>query len=479
MKHLYIHSLILAFALMMWACSDDDTFSASPSRLLSFSSDTISLDTVFSNVSSATRSFWVYNRSGEGLRCSSVRLSSGASSGFRVNVDGQYLGSDVGYQISDLEIRDNDSIRVYVEATTHTTNSAEPKKVEDELVFTLESGVEQKVNLNAYSWDALLLHDLKISSDTTLAQDSIPIVIYGGITVDSAATLTVADGTTLYFHQDAGIDVYGTLLCQGTAENGIVLRGDRIDRMFDYLPYDRTPGQWQGVRLHASSFDNVLTYTDIHSSYNGIVADSSSLSRDKLTLSACTIHNCQGWGLWAQNSKINVENTQVTNTLNDCVHFEGGNIVMNGCTLAQFYPFDANRGVSLYIGDGSPLVEFSMSNSLVTGYADDVLKGTHEDSTVAFNYDFSYSVLRTPKVTTSDSIYYNNIVFEDSEDTISSGTKHFLKIDTDNLIYDFSLDSISSAIGKANPSSAPATDRWGRERDSQPDAGAYEYIKQN
>lgn len=478
MKHLYLHSLLLAFALMMWACSDDDSFTTSSSNLLSFSTDTLSLDTVFSNVSSSTRSFWVYNHSGDGLRCS-VSLSRGASSEFRVNVDGQYLSSDIDYQISDLEIRKDDSVRVYVEVKSSTTNSAEPQKVEDDLVFTLESGVEQRVNLNAYSWDAILLHNLEISSDTTLAQDSIPFVIYGGITVDSAATLTVADGTTLYFHQDAGIDVYGTLLCQGTAANGIVLRGDRLDRMFDYLPYDRVPGQWQGIRLHASSFDNVLTYTDIHSTYSGIVADSSSLSRDKLTLNACTIHNCQGWGLWAQNSKINVVNTQVTNTLNDCVHFEGGDIEMNGCTLAQFYPFDANRGVSLYLGDSSPLVAFSMSNSLVTGYADDVLSGSHADSTVAFNYDFAYSVIRTPKVTISDSTYYNNVVFEDPEDTISSGTKHFLKIDIDNLIYDFSLDSVSNAIGKANPSTAPAIDRLGRERDSQPDAGAYEYIKQN
>jgi hypothetical protein len=67
---------------------DNDSFTTSTSNELSFSTDTVKMDTVFSNVPTATRSFWVYNHSGEGLRCSSVRLEQGATTGFRVNVDG-------------------------------------------------------------------------------------------------------------------------------------------------------------------------------------------------------------------------------------------------------------------------------------------------------------------------------------------------------------------------------------------------------
>ena len=37
------------------------------------------------------------------------------------------------------------------------------------------------------------------------------------------------------------------------AEKGIVLRGDRLDNMFDYLPYDYVSGQWQGVRIQEGS----------------------------------------------------------------------------------------------------------------------------------------------------------------------------------------------------------------------------------
>lgn len=52
------------------------------------------------------------------------------------------------------------------------------------------------------------------------------------------------------------------------------MRGDRTDRMFDYLPYDRVSGQWQGIHLYSSSTQNSISYADIHSTMDGIVCDS-------------------------------------------------------------------------------------------------------------------------------------------------------------------------------------------------------------
>lgn len=231
-----IHLIFVTSCLV--ACTDEDGFTTSPGNKLSFSNDTLSLDTVFSNVPSASRSMWVYNRSGNGLRCG-VGLEKGSASAFRVNIDGIYLGEGNNWQTSDIEIRNKDSVRIYVEATLPTATGQTPQKNDDNIVFTLQSGVTQKVNLNAWVWNAKQFKGLEISKDTTI-QDSIPIIIYKGLKVDSGAVLNIEYGTTLYFHNDAGIEVYGTLRCNGTAENNVVLRGDRIDRMFDYLPYDRT-----------------------------------------------------------------------------------------------------------------------------------------------------------------------------------------------------------------------------------------------
>ena len=141
--------LFLSFAMvwLMAACQDDDSFTTSPSNLLTFSTDTVKLDTLFSNVPSAAKTLWAFNRSGDGLRCTSIRLERGAQSGFRVNVDGIYLGEDNDYSTNEVEVRNKDCIRVFIEATLPTASIATPEEQSDNLIFTLESGVEQRVNL--------------------------------------------------------------------------------------------------------------------------------------------------------------------------------------------------------------------------------------------------------------------------------------------------------------------------------------------
>ena len=468
---------IVALAFMMTACDDDD-YSVSQADRLYFSQDSVTLDTVFSNVPTTTRSFWVYNKTGSHLKCSTVRLENGNQTGFRVNVDGVYLGAENGFQTTEVEVRKGDSIRVFVELTSPFNHAEEPQWLEDQLIFQLESGLQQKVNLNAWSWDAELLDGLDIQRDTTLAPTG-PVVLRKSIVVDSAATLTVAAGTTLYFHDGAGIDVYGRLLCEGTAENNIVLRGDRLDRMFDYLPYDNVSGQWSGIRIHESSYGNLLLFTDLHSAFDGVVVDSSDVEKLKLEVTCSTIHNCQGYGLKATSAQVLVQSSQITNTLNDCLAVYGGITEVNNVTLAQFYPYDSNRGVALrFSALQHPVVSFYCHNTLVTGYADDEIMGEANDSTTQFNYMFENCILRTPAITTDDSVRFASVSFEDVEDTTQTGAKHFKKIDTQNLRYDFHLDSISPAIGKSSATTSYPFDRDGNPRSIGYDIGAYIYQKE-
>ena len=72
---------------------------------------------------------------------------------------------------------------------------------------------------------------------------------------------------------------------------------------------------------------------------------------------------------------MSVENCQITNTLNDCVYADGGDVSINSSTLAQFYPFDAKRGYAIrFSAVKNPLVRLQCLNSIITGYADDVLQ---------------------------------------------------------------------------------------------------------
>ncbi len=469
--------LLALLLCVMTGCQDDDSFSTNVSNILSFSADTVKLDTVFSAVPTTTRTFWVHNESGDGIRCTNIRLERGNQSGFRVNVDGVYLGSESGYQASEVEIRKGDSIRVFVELTSPVNGRNKPWLVEDNLLFLLESGVTQKVNLNAYSWDAIKYRNLHITNDTTLTGDR-PIIVYGKLTVEEHATLTLAAGTTLYFHDGGGIDVYGRLCSQGEAGKEVILRGDRLDWMFDYLPYDLMSGLWDGIHFYETSYDNVMEFTDLHSSFNGIVCDSADVEKQKLTLKNMTVHNCQGKGLSTVNCQVTAENCQFTNTLYECVDILGGDVTMNHCTLAQFYPFDSNRRPALnyYSTATMPLLRMDCINSIVTGYPEDVVMGATEDENIPFNYRFISSILRTPAV--EDAEHIIDVIFENVEDTASvQGDKHFKLVDINTQHYDFHLDSLSPAINKGSKDYPVSNDRDGKARDDQPDIGCFEESK--
>ena len=165
MKRIFLFLTIIS---AMVACSEDDSFTTSTSALLTFSTDTVKVDTVFSTIGSRMYDFWVYNTNKEGIRLKTVRLRNGNQSGFRVNVDGSYLDNSLGSVVTDLEIRKGDSLRVFVELTAPENKSASPILLEDDILFSLESGVIQKVSLQAVSWDAEIKRDLVIKRDTTI-----------------------------------------------------------------------------------------------------------------------------------------------------------------------------------------------------------------------------------------------------------------------------------------------------------------------
>ena len=449
MKRIFLCFLIAAFVA---ACADDDSFTTSSNARLAFSADTLRMDTVFSNVGSSTYTFWVYNRTDKGLRLNTVRLAGGNQTGFRVNVDGTYLDNSLGSVVTNLEVRKGDSLRVFVELTSPETKQFEPKEVVDDVVFQLESGVEQRVRLQAWAWDALKWTDPVVSHDTII-DTHIPIVIYGkGLSVKDGVVLTLR-GTTLYFHDQAGMDVYGGLVTEG----GVLMRGDRLDHMFDYLPYDRVSGQWRGLWFAPTSNWNQMTDTEIRNASTAIcLADSSELSgsRQRLIMTRCIVHNAKGHGVVSYNSNIALRHCQFTNTQGDCLAVYGGWCEIDHCTIAQFYPFAADRGAALRFSDhwGDRIYDglrLTCANSIVTGYADDVVFAektvTDDESGPTFDYQFTHCLLRTP-VVEDDTLGFKDILWETAQDSIQ-GKKHFVKIDEENLYYDFRLDSLSTAHG--------------------------------
>lgn len=420
--------LMTSVVVLLSGCKDDDSFSSDHSLRLAFSVDTVRVDTVFTTVPSATYSFWVRNQSGNGIRINSVRLERGNQSGFRANVDGVFVNPVA----TDLEVRKGDSLRVFVELTALENRSEEPHLVEDNLLFLLESGVEQRVNLRAISLDAQKMSNLVVNSDMTI-ESSLPVVFYGeGIKVEEGATLTLRN-TKLYFHDGAGLQVKGRVV----AEN-CLFRGDRLDHMFDYLPYDRVSGQWAGITIKSRADGCTFTDCEIRSAYNGIMADSTIIS-----MTNTIVHNSKGYCLYAHDSEVTLQNCLLSNALNDCLSLYGCQAIVAHSTLAQFYPFSAARGAALRFGpsDDYP-VKLEFSNTMVTGYEEDVLMGEERnDETV--DYIFQNCLLRTPVVDDADA--FDAIIWEKTSDAVQ-GTGHFVTIDETNFIYDFQLKEESPCV---------------------------------
>ena len=427
-KRLFL--FITVTVAVLSACTDNDSFSADRSAGLSFSLDTLRMDTMFSAVPSTTYNFWVYNRSGDGLRISSVRLERGNQTGFRVNVDGTYLNPVA----TDLELRKDDSLRVFVEVTPVENYADKPQLVTDNLLFLLESGREEKFNLRTWAWDAEKLTDVGVDHDMTI-ESAKPVVIYGdSVRVRPGATLTVRN-TTLYFHDGTGIAVEGSLVLENS-----VLRGDRLDHMFDYLPYDRVSGQWPGVKVYSGG-SLTMNGSELHSSYDGIVCEAGSTA----ALTASIVHNTKGHGLFAEDATVSLDHCVLSNTQGDCLSLNGGTAMVDHCTLAQFYPFTAYRGAALRFGHTEQKLVLTCSNTLVTGYEDDVLMGEPRGEETA-EYTFQNCLLRTPEVT-DDAEAFQDIVWEKKDDE-AGGKKHFLLVDEENLKYDFTIVSTSPCYEK-------------------------------
>lgn len=435
----------LAIWMGIVACQDDDNFSTSTGLRVTIPQDTLKMDTVFSRTPSSTYTFWVYNEQDAGIRMQSVRLRRGNQTGFRVNVDGIYLDNSNGSQTSDVEIRRNDSILVFVELTASETGQSEPVLLEDDLLFQLESGVEQRVCLQAWVWDARKLYSPVIAKDS-LIESTVPMVVFGDMRVEEGVTLTVRN-TTLYFHDGSGFDVHGTLCLEDC-----VLRGDRLDDMFSYLPYDRVSGQWNGIKIRERSYGNRFVRTEIRNPLNGIVCDSAALDMDhyRLEMENCVVHNCVESGVAVYNAYVRLDHCQLTNTGGDCFAIFGGVAEISHCTLAQFYPFTADRGAAFrftnYYGTAVLPMYVTCDNSIITGYADDVVMGDMlGEDPLTFDYLFERCLLRTPEVTDEQKRFVD-IMWETPKDSVQ-GKQHFVQIDEDNLIYDFHLDSLSTAQG--------------------------------
>ncbi len=164
---------IILFLLIAAACLGCDPLANPVSGPLGVSSDTISFDTVFSGVGSATREFRVINSGNDPVLIDRIWLGGGAGSPFRLNIDG-VPGADV----EDIVLARNDSLFIFVEVTIDPTGDDAPLAVIDSVNF-VSGGFSGKVILEAWGQDIWLV-DEDIYADAVWTEGK-PYVIRGSL----------------------------------------------------------------------------------------------------------------------------------------------------------------------------------------------------------------------------------------------------------------------------------------------------------
>lgn len=390
MKQLRLLLLVFAGLLssgIISSCISDD-FTTSPTDLLTFSTDTVSFDTVFTDLGTPTARLKVFNKAKKSVNISSIKFSK-SDTYFMLNVDGVS-----GREFEDVEIRGNDSIFIFIECFIPETESNEPNLVEDNLQF-VTNGVTQNVVVEAYGQNVTRLTGLEITEDMTFTAER-PYVVFDSLTVEKGATLNIEPGANILFHDKAKMVVKGTLTAIGAPGKMINMRGDRLDNVLPDVGYDILAGQWGGITIESESFDNIMAYVDMRSTQTGLVVDScTDLSKRKLVLLNSWLHNSQASAFQSKYAWVDAYGCVFSEAANASVSLTGGRHEFVQCTISNYYLFSAITEPLLCLyhclpehqeENSEPLMAANFLNCILYGLPADINEGDLTGSNVYLKY---------------------------------------------------------------------------------------------
>ena len=319
--------------------------------------------------------------------------------------------------------------------------------------------------------------------NTYVFSDTLPYMLFDTIVVNGK--LTIQAGAQLYMHRNACLIAQADVYAQGTINQPIIIRGDRLDRLFDSVPYLYAGGSWDGLYLISDQPRTYnLSYVDILSGNVGLYCANSTEDLSQLTMNGCRIHNHTLYGLVLNNVDALVSNTEISNCASYCVYCDGGTHRFVHSTIASYFGFTNIRiqsvtkeeTAAVYINNLSkqtPHTNTSFENCIITGYMPNQV-------VVATPFDQYYPGSFIGNYLKTDTLCIPNAsanVYWQRTDTAKVFVNDFYKY-KEYIYYDFRLDSLSPAIGIGDSLLAlpyPA-DRNGFSRAGvSPDAGCYQH----
>ncbi len=508
----YLSALFLLIVIVFWSSCRKDFESGPSIGNLEFSVDTLFLDTVFTNISSSTYSFRVYNRTNDDFTIPTIALERGESSNYRLNVDGI-----PGKSFEDIQVLAKDSIFIFVETTTDITSQTNDLEFlyTDRIIFDA-GGSPQDVDLVTLVKDAIFLfpsrdamtgevetlllgvdnenNEIRIEgffldNDQLNFTNEKPYVIYGYAAVPSGQTLVIDPGARIHFHANSGLIVANNATLQVNGElstdpermeNEVIFEGDRLEPGFSDIP-----GQWGTIWLTAGSTGHTINHATIKNATAGILMDSNDGGPDPtLTITNTQIYNSSNVGLLARTANILGENVVINNAGQVALNCSlGGTYNFNHCTFTNYSSIgtgfrqlpsvliDNNLQISDTEVVVADLLAANFTNCIIYGNQDLELLFSRVDGT-AFNYNFQNSLIRfndfndrfvdDPLYDFDNTSLFENIIFNEDPD---------FKAPFDNML---NIGDNSAANGRAS-TPASGTDILGTTRNpTAPDIGAYE-----
>lgn len=348
----------------------EDGYETSPSARPVFSVEELDMGTYFTGQPTPTARFVVHNRHGKVLNISSINLREGEAGAFRVNVDGF-----AGTTFSNVEIRPNDSIFVFVEATLPVNSSPEPGIREGHLDF-VTNGVTSTVLLRATGQDVVRREAVTVTADETWSAEY-PYQIFDSLVVAEDATLRLDPGVRLHFHDGAYMRVYGSLIADGAPDKTVEMTGDRTDNVVGDISFDLMASQWSGLHFAPESRGNRLSHTVVRNTVSGVMADSLST----VEMINCRLRNSAGYALATSHADVRLIGCEVADASLGAMLMHGGNVTANHCTFANYYLFTAPRGAIVQFGhydgetddeSGCPYLHADITNSIFYGLGTDL-----------------------------------------------------------------------------------------------------------
>lgn len=362
MRLVYFVIVVIGVLTIISGCRKQ-RISTDSSHKLTFSSDTVFFDTVFTTIGSTTKLVKIFNPNNDAVVIKNINLEGGSNSNFRMNVDGF-----PGPQLANIELRGGDSLWMFVEVTVDPGNTNNPFVIEDQIRFET-NGNEQFVNLVAWGQDAIFHGGpsrLTVLECNEIWTPEKPHVVYGVVAVDEECCLTINAGTQVHCHSGSGIYVFkGCLNVQGQKDNEVVFQGDRLEPQ-----YADIPGQW-GIEL-AFEFEgsfgveqatvarggiwlfestgSTIDYAILKNGNIGIQVDTTgTMSDDALVLTNTKIENMGVIGILGQGATISGWNNLVTNCGQSCAAFTiGGSYRFAYSTFANYWS-QGNRQAPAFI----------------------------------------------------------------------------------------------------------------------------------